>query len=179
MNRESHACEEVTHLVVGTFGMADMLRAALSPVADRIDLAMIVGPAARGEYVGLPDVDLLVVASSSSAVGCAGALEAADLAPILRNAERAIARRIALTLFDRATFALQRRKRARFPTGSRGLQRRLVLIGRFADIDASCTWQGPIGSGTRDEAPTLLKRPRPAPPGSPAPRPAPARSARP
>jgi predicted nucleotidyltransferase len=108
VNRKSHACEDVTHLVVGTFGMADLLRAALSPVADRIDLAMIVGPAARGEYVGLPDVELVVV----------GILEASDLAPSIRNAERAIARRIAVTLLDRATFAQRRRERARALTGA-------------------------------------------------------------
>jgi len=129
VNRESHACEDVTHLVVGTFGMADLLRAALSPVADRIDLAMIVGPAARGEYVGLPDVELLVVCMSSAAGG-PGRLEAADLAPILRNAERAIARRIALTLLDRATFAIRRRQRKLLP-GSLSTQRQLVLISRF------------------------------------------------
>ena len=137
VNRESHACEDVTHLVVGTFGMADLLRAALSPVADRIDLAMIVGPTARGEYVGLPDVELLVV-GRSSAMGGAGGLEASDLAPILRNAERAIARRIALTLLDRATFAgqrrnLQHRNRGPVLAGSPWPQRHVVLIGRFDD----------------------------------------------
>jgi hypothetical protein len=122
-NWESHACQDVIHLVAGTFGMADILREALSVLADRIDLAMIVGPAARGEYVGLPDVDVLVV----------GTLDASELAPIIRNAERALARRIACTLLDRAAFAELRREPERLIAGAQLFQRKVVLMGQWDD----------------------------------------------
>ena len=94
-NPDAPACVAVAQLVAHSFGLADPLREVLAPLAERIELAMIVGRAARGEYVGVPDVDLVV----------AGPCQDEALTALLSQAERKIGRRIQLRHLDRAGLA--------------------------------------------------------------------------
>jgi predicted nucleotidyltransferase len=53
--------QDLKNLVIKTAGVGDVLRAALAPLADRIELALIYGSFARGEQQRGSDVDLLIV----------------------------------------------------------------------------------------------------------------------
>jgi len=53
--------EDLAAIFRKTTGLADVLRDALAPLADRIDLALVFGSVAQGQERGDSDVDLLVV----------------------------------------------------------------------------------------------------------------------
>ena len=59
-NRDSPVFEELRGLVVKTFGLADVLRDALSPHADKIQFAFVYGSIARQAETTRSDVDVLI-----------------------------------------------------------------------------------------------------------------------
>ena len=61
-NADSPVFEELFGLVVKTVAMAEPVREALRPLAERISLAMVYGSAAKGFDRADSDIDLLVVA---------------------------------------------------------------------------------------------------------------------
>lgn len=69
--------EELHGLILKTSGLADILRAALAPLADRIDTAFIYGSLAKGEDTAKSDVDLMVISDSLSYPDLYAALEEA------------------------------------------------------------------------------------------------------
>ena len=60
-NTESPIFEELHGLIVKTAGLVDVVRAAMEPLAGKIDLAFIYGSQAGGEATAGSDVDLLIV----------------------------------------------------------------------------------------------------------------------
>jgi predicted nucleotidyltransferase len=60
-NRACPVFQELAGLLRKTSGLADVLREALVPLADRIDFAFVHGSVARGEEHGHSDIDLMVV----------------------------------------------------------------------------------------------------------------------
>ncbi|MGH7392937.1 MAG: nucleotidyltransferase domain-containing protein [Candidatus Rokuibacteriota bacterium] len=60
-NRESPIFRELQAVFLKTVGVADVLREALAPIADRVLVAFVFGSAARGELRADSDIDLLVV----------------------------------------------------------------------------------------------------------------------
>ena len=62
--RANPACpiyEELRGILRKTFGVADVLRAALEPRADWIDVAFVYGSVARGEERAASDVDVMII----------------------------------------------------------------------------------------------------------------------
>ena len=53
--------EELRGLVVKTVAVAQPIRQALEPLADRLSLALVYGSAARGSDTASSDIDLLLV----------------------------------------------------------------------------------------------------------------------
>lgn len=60
-NSECPIFSELKSLVNKTVGVADVVRSALAPLDNRIDLAFIYGSFARGEYKKGSDVDVMIV----------------------------------------------------------------------------------------------------------------------
>lgn len=60
-NRETPIFAELQGIVRKTAGLADVLREALAPLANRIEQAFVYGSIARGEPGPRSDVDLMVV----------------------------------------------------------------------------------------------------------------------
>jgi uncharacterized protein len=56
---------ELVGIVTKTFGVADVLRAGLAPLAGQIEVAFIYGSAARGELRQGSDIDLMIVGDVS------------------------------------------------------------------------------------------------------------------
>jgi predicted nucleotidyltransferase len=94
-NRESPVFEELRGLIRKTFGVADVVRTALAPLAGGIRLAFIYGSIAKGEERLESDVDLLVVAE---------AIGLGDVVKALRDAQRDLRREVNPTVYRTKEF---------------------------------------------------------------------------
>ena len=63
-NEASPVFEDLRGLVVKTSGIADVLRVALAPLADRIGAAFVYGSVAKKEDTASSDIDLMVLSDS-------------------------------------------------------------------------------------------------------------------
>jgi predicted nucleotidyltransferase len=108
-NPESPIFRELHGLVVKTVGLVEPLRAALAPLAKRIELAFVFGSVAKGTEKAGSDIDLLV----------AGEVPYADLYEALQGAEKILGRTINPTVLTSAEW---KRKR----TGGDSFARRIA-----------------------------------------------------
>jgi predicted nucleotidyltransferase len=76
-NETSPVFAELRGLVLKTMGLADVLRAALAPLAPQIERAFVFGSIAEQQDTAASDVDLLVVSDSLGYGELFGALEGA------------------------------------------------------------------------------------------------------
>ncbi len=76
-NASAPVFAELRRLVLKTMGVADVLRAALAPLASQIEQAFVYGSVARQQDTAHSDVDLMVVSPSLGYGELFGALEAA------------------------------------------------------------------------------------------------------
>ena len=88
VNKAHPLYPELRSLGMKTFGVADRLRDALRPLADRIETAFVFGSMARGTERASSDIDLLVV----------GTVDLFEVGPYLAEAELALGRSIDLNL---------------------------------------------------------------------------------
>jgi predicted nucleotidyltransferase len=79
-NASAPVFAELRSLVLKTMGLADVLRAALAPLAAQIDAAFIYGSLARQQDTAQSDVDLMIVSPSLGYGEVFGALESATVA---------------------------------------------------------------------------------------------------
>jgi len=77
-NTASPVFAELRSLVLKTSGLADVLRAALLPLAPQITVAFVFGSMAKQQDTAASDVDLLVVSDTLGYGNVFGALEAAS-----------------------------------------------------------------------------------------------------
>jgi predicted nucleotidyltransferase len=118
-NLESPIFAELQAIVRKTFGIADVLRAALTPLSNGIEQAFVYGSVASGQAHGASDVDLMIVANTLS-------LE--EVYAALTLVEASLGRRINPTLYTSAEFG--KRVKARNPFLTKVLARpRLALFG--------------------------------------------------
>jgi predicted nucleotidyltransferase len=104
-NRDAPIFAELRSIILKTSGLAEPLRDALSPLAKKIELALIYGSVARGEAHAGSDVDLLVIARD---------LTLEQLYSRLVRAEEAVGRTIRPTLLTPAEFTRRRNDRNPF-----------------------------------------------------------------
>jgi len=76
--------EELRGILRKTFGVADILREALEPVANRVDIAFIYGSVARGDEKASSDVDVMII----------GRLKFGDAVLALSSAEERLRREV-------------------------------------------------------------------------------------
>ena len=86
--------EELKTLVIKTVGVGAVLQAALTPLADRIDVAFIYGSFARSEERRDSDVDILVV----------GKVTFGEIVSSFKEAQKTIGREINPTVYPPAEF---------------------------------------------------------------------------
>ncbi len=78
-NPASPVFEELRGLVLKTSGLADVLRGALSPLAEEIHAAFVYGSVAKGQDTARSDIDLMVVSDELTYADLFGALEEATI----------------------------------------------------------------------------------------------------
>ena len=106
-NRTSPVFAELRGLILKTSGVADVLRAALVPLAARIDAAFVYGSVAKQEDTAASDVDVLVIADD---------LAYAELFAALEPAAATLGRKVNPTLYAGAEWARRVHKRNAFAT---------------------------------------------------------------
>ena len=94
-NPVSPVFAELRALVLKTSGLADVLRAALTPIADRVRAAFVYGSIAKGEDTAASDIDLMVVSES---------LTYADLFAAMEDASAQLGRKVAPTIYSRKSW---------------------------------------------------------------------------
>ena len=88
-NRASPVFPELHGLIVKTVGVADVLREALAPLAERVRVAFIYGSFAKGEERAESDVDIMVV----------GDVDFGEVVSALRSAQDRIGREVNPSVF--------------------------------------------------------------------------------
>lgn len=91
-NPECPVFAELKGLVSKTTGLVDVLRAALAPLADRIELAMVYGSLAKGSERQQSDVDVLIIGSATLS----------EVVSALAPAQRQLRREVNPTVYPRA-----------------------------------------------------------------------------
>lgn len=94
-NAESPIFAELSGLLRKTAGVADVLKEALAPVADKITRAFVYGSVARGTEHAHSDVDVMIV----------GAVDFGDAIVALSGAQQKLQREINPTVLTQAEFA--------------------------------------------------------------------------
>ena len=124
-NRACPVFDELRGLVVKTFGVADVLRQALQPLSDGIDLAFVYGSVARGEERAASDIDLFVV----------GEVSFGDMIEALTPAQRKLGRQINPTVFSPAEFANKAHEGNHFVTTVLA-EKQLFVIGGENELES-------------------------------------------
>ena len=118
-NSEAPVFAELGAIVRKTFGVAGVLRAALAPLATRIDQAFVYGSVAAGSQHAASDIDVMIIADELTLEEVFGALQPAG---------DSLARQINPTLYTRSEF--RKRVAAKNPFLTKVLGRsRIPLIG--------------------------------------------------
>ncbi len=106
-NAASPVFAELRGLVLKTVGLADVLQAALAPLADQVAAAFVYGSVARQQDTAASDVDVLIVSDALGYAEVFGALE---------GAAQTLGRTINPTLYTRAELARRRAQDNAFVT---------------------------------------------------------------
>lgn len=125
-NRAASVFTQLHELALKTFGLADILRAALSPLAPKIDAAFVYGSTAKREDSATSDVDLMVVSDSVSY---------GDIYLRLEDAAARLGRKINPTIYSRAALRKSVRDRNAFVTRVLA-QPKIWLVGDESDLTA-------------------------------------------
>lgn len=96
-NRDSPVFAEMVGIVRKTIGLAQPLREALEPVADRVKAAFVYGSVAKGEDTADSDIDLMIVSDAD--------LTYADLFKVLERASEQLGRKVNPTVYTSADLA--------------------------------------------------------------------------
>lgn len=83
-NEDCPVFNELRNLIIKTFGVADIVRLALSALADKIELAFIFGSIISGEFKQSSDLDVMVI----------GKIEFAEIVAALTPVQETLAREI-------------------------------------------------------------------------------------
>ena len=89
-NKDNPVFSDLLNIIRKTFAIVDVIKAALLPVNEQIELAFIYGSIAKGEDTVKSDVDLMLVSSS---------LVYADVMRVLLDAEDIIGRPISPSIY--------------------------------------------------------------------------------
>lgn len=93
-NADCPVFHELRNLIIKTFGVADVLRTALSPLADKIQTAFIFGSMVSGDIKQGSDLDVMII----------GKIEFAGVVAALSPAQETLAREINPSVYPPAEF---------------------------------------------------------------------------
>jgi predicted nucleotidyltransferase/biotin operon repressor len=115
--------DELAGLLRKTTGLADVLRDALAPIADRVEFAFVYGSMASGNATGHSDVDVMVL----------GDVGFSDVVRALGSTQATLRREVNPTVMKPVEFARKRRARDGF-VASVHREPKIWLIGNDDDL---------------------------------------------
>jgi predicted nucleotidyltransferase len=92
-NRDTPFFAELRSIILKTFGLSDILRETLKPIAKQIHIAFIYGSIAKQEDTANSDIDLMIIGEN---------LTYADMFQLLENAETQLGRKINPTFYSQS-----------------------------------------------------------------------------
>jgi len=125
-NARSPLFEELHGLALKTFGLADIVRAALEPLAPDIRAAFVYGSIAKGRDTAESDIDVLIISDR---------LAYTDLFAALEVTSARLGRKVATTIYSLKEFRERVQKRNSFVVRIMA-QPKLRLIGGEDDVAA-------------------------------------------
>lgn len=128
-NKNSPIFQELRSIVVKTFGLSDVIRAALASLTADVALAFIYGSVAKEMDSAASDIDLMVVADS---------LSYSTVYEALAVTEAELGRKISVSLYTRADFLKRMAEQNHF-LASVMEQPRIDLIGGMDDVSDGST----------------------------------------
>jgi predicted nucleotidyltransferase len=123
-NRGTPIFDELRGIVLKTFGMADVLRQGLLPVADKISIAFIYGSIAKGSDTAKSDIDVMVIGDH---------IEYPDVYSALMPAESQLGRKINPSIYNQEDVARKLKENNTFLTRIMA-QPKIFLIGSEHDL---------------------------------------------
>jgi predicted nucleotidyltransferase len=127
VNRDTPIFEEVRGIVLKTFGMADVLRQGLMPIADKISVAFIYGSIAKGSDTAKSDVDVMVIGDN---------IAYPDVYSSLMQAEQQLGRKVSPAIYSKDDVARKLDEGNSFLTRIIA-QPKIFLIGSEHDLPAT------------------------------------------
>ena len=128
-NASAPVFAELRSLVLKTTGLADVLRAAIAPLAAQIDVAFVYGSVARQQDTAQSDVDVMIVSNSLGYGEVFGAFESATVS---------LGRKVNPTIYTHAEWAKRLHNDSAFTTRV-WQQPKIWLIGTEEHIHAPDT----------------------------------------
>jgi DNA-binding transcriptional ArsR family regulator len=116
---------ELTGLIVKTTGVLGVLRHAIGPLAERMNVAFVYGSLAGGDYRSASDIDLMVI----------GNVKLADLSKSMRKAEQRIGRAVNANVYSRDEIARKLAAGHHFLTSVLASPK-LFVVGQGNDLEA-------------------------------------------
>ena len=127
-NADAPVFAELRGLVLKTMGLADVLRAALAPLAPRIELAFVYGSVAKQQDTADSDIDVMIMSTGLGYADVFGALE--------KSATATLGRKVNPTLYTPAEMTKRMSQDNAFVT--RVLrQPKIWLIGNEEQLNAA------------------------------------------
>jgi len=126
-NEDNPVFTELHAIVRKTFGIVDVIRAALAPLLDKVELAFIYGSIAKGGAGAKSDVDLMLVADD---------LAYGEIMSLLEEAEQSLGREINPSIYDRGEFKAKLKAKNTFLTRVMA-QEKLWIKGEGKDDDSA------------------------------------------
>ncbi len=115
---------ELQGLMAKTVGLVDVLREALLPLEDRLEVAFVHGSVAKSSEVAASDVDVVVI----------GSLGLADLSPVLEKAEERLGRAVNASVYSPQEFAKKLVAKNHFLCSVLDREK-LFVVGRSNDLE--------------------------------------------
>lgn len=125
-NRSSPVFEELRGLVLKTVGLADVVRAALEPLQERIAAAFVYGSVAKSADTAGSDIDLMVISDTLTYADVFGAVEPAT---------EQLGRPVNPTVYSRQEFSKRIREENAFVTRVLSGEK-IWIIGSDNDIES-------------------------------------------
>jgi hypothetical protein len=126
-NREAPIFEELRGIVLKTFGMADVLRQGLLPIANKISVAFIYGSIAKGSDTAKSDIDVMLIGDN---------IAYPDAYSALMLAEQQLGRKVSPSIYSKDDVIKKLEKGNAFLTRIIA-QPKIFLIGSEHDLPAT------------------------------------------
>lgn len=126
-NRETPIFEELRGIVLKTFGMADVLRQGLLPIANKISVAFIYGSIAKGSDTAKSDIDVMLIGDN---------IAYPDAYSVLMPAEQQLGRKVSPAIYSKDDVIKKLEKGNAFLTRIIA-QPKIFLIGSEHDLPAT------------------------------------------